>query len=97
MSPEIINKVMAFLCLYVLVIVAGGIMLSVTGVPLIDSFFSSFSCVSNTGLGAGVTGYGGSYDLISPVGKWILSLLMLTGRLEIFTVLVLLTPGFWHR
>ena len=68
-----------------------------TGVPLIDSFFSAFSCVSNTGLGAGVTGYGGSYDLIPAIGKWVLSLLMLTGRLEIFTVLVLLAPGFWRK
>lgn len=97
MTPEIINKVLAFLCLYVMVIVAGGTLLTLAGVPLIDSFFSAFSCVSNTGLGAGVTGYGGSYDLIPAIGKWILSMLMLTGRLEIFTVLVLLTPGFWRK
>ena len=97
MTPEIINKVLAFLCLYVMVIVAGGTLLTLAGVPLIDSFFSAFSCVSNTGLGAGVTGYGGSYDLIPAIGKWVLSLLMLTGRLEIFTVLVLLAPGFWRK
>ena len=97
MTPELINKVLAFLCLYVMVIVAGGTLLTVTGVPLIDSFFSAFSCVSNTGLGAGVTGYGGSYELIPSIGKWILSLLMLIGRLEIFTVLVLFVPGFWHK
>lgn len=97
MSPELINKVLAFLCLYVMVIIAGGTLLTIAGVPLIDSFFSAFSCVSNTGLGAGITGYGGSYELIPSVGKWILSLLMLTGRLEIFTVLVLFAPGFWHK
>jgi len=97
MSPELINKVLAFLCLYVMVIVAGGAFLTLTGVPLIDSFFSAFSCVSNTGLGAGITGYGGSYELIPAAGKWVLSLLMLTGRLEIFTVLVLFAPGFWRK
>lgn len=97
MTPELINKVLAFLCLYVMVIVAGGTLLTLTGVPLIDSFFSAFSCVSNTGLGAGVTGYGGSYELIPAAGKWILSLLMLTGRLEIFTVLVLFIPSFWRK
>jgi len=97
MTPELINKVLAFLSLYVLVIVAGGTLLTLVGVPLIDSFFSAFSCVSNTGLGAGITGYGGSYELIPSVGKWILSLLMLTGRLEIFTVLVIFAPGFWHK
>ena len=97
MTPELINKVLAFLCLYVMVIVAGGTLLTLTGVPLVDSFFSAFSCVSNTGLGAGVTGYGGSYELIPAAGKWILSLLMLTGRLEIFTVLVLFIPSFWSK
>ncbi len=97
MTPELINKVLAFLCLYVMVIVAGGTLLTLWGVPLIDSFFSAFSCVSNTGLGAGITGYGGSYELIPAGGKWILSLLMLTGRLEIFTVLVLFIPGFWRN
>jgi trk system potassium uptake protein TrkH len=53
--------------------------------------------VSNTGLGAGITGYGGSYDLIPSAGKWVLSLLMLVGRLEIFTVMVIFTPGFWKK
>lgn len=96
-SPDLVNKVIAFLCIYMLLIVAGGMALTACGVPLVDSFFSSFSCISNTGLGAGVTGYGNSYDILPDIAKWILSLLMLIGRLEIFTVLVLLTPAFWRR
>lgn len=97
MSSELVNKVIAFLCLYVMLIMVGGIALTATGIPLVDAFFSSFSCVSNTGLGAGVTGYGGSYDIISDAGKWILSFLMLCGRLELFTVLILFTPAFWRK
>lgn len=97
MSSELVNKVIAFLCLYVMLIMVGGIVLSATGIPLVDAFFSSFSCISNTGLGAGVTGYGGSYDIIPDVGKWILSFLMLCGRLELFTVLLLFTPAFWKK
>ncbi|MDE6527259.1 MAG: TrkH family potassium uptake protein [Muribaculaceae bacterium] len=96
-SPDLVNKVIAFLCIYMLLMVAGGMALTACGVPLVDSFFSSFSCISNTGLGAGVTGYGNSYDILPDTAKWILSLMMLTGRLEIFTVLVLLTPAFWRR
>lgn len=96
-SSGLVNKVIAFLCIYMLLIVAGGLILSVLDVPLIDAFFSSFSCVSNTGLGAGITGYGGSYGLIPDAGKWVLSLLMLIGRLEIFTVLLLFTSVFWHK
>lgn len=94
---EITDKVIAFLCIYVMVIMVGGIVLTAFDIPLVDAFFSAFSCVSNTGLGAGVTGYGGSYDLIPGTAKWVLSLLMLTGRLELFTVLILFTPGFWKK
>lgn len=96
-SSDIVSKVIAFLCIYVIVIMVGGIILTATGLPLIDSFFSSFSCVSNTGFGAGVTGYGGSFDIIPATGKWVLSLLMLIGRLELFTVLILFTRGFWTK
>ncbi len=96
-SPDLVGKVIAFLCIYMLLIVAGGLALTAFKVPLVDAFFSSFSCLSNTGLGAGITGYGNSYDILPDAGKWILSFQMLVGRLEIFTVLVLLTPAFWRR
>lgn len=94
MSPELVNKVGVFLCLYVLVIIAGGIILSAMGQSVHEAFFSAFSCVSNTGLA--ITD-NGSFAAISDGGKWVLSLLMLTGRLEVFTVLVLFTPTFWSK
>ena len=98
MAPEVVDKVIAFLCIYVMVIAVGGIMLTAMGLPFMDAFFSSFSCVSNTGLGAGVTGYGGGgYEIIPDIGKWILSFLMLIGRLEIFTILILFTRAFWKK
>ena len=96
-NPELVSKVIAFLCIYMLLMVFGGVALTACGVPIIDAFFSAFSCLSNTGLGAGVTGFGSSYDVLPDVAKWILSLLMLIGRLELFTVLVLFTPAFWRR
>ena len=96
-NPELVSKVIAFLCLYMLLVVLGGVALTACGVPLIDAFFSAFSCISNTGLGAGVTGYGQSFEIVPAAGKWILSLLMLTGRLEIFTILVLFLPSFWRK
>lgn len=96
-SPDLVNKVIAFLCIYMILVCAGGTALTAMGLPPVDSFFSAFSCLSNTGLGAGVTGYGSNYSLVPEAGKWLLSLLMLIGRLEIFTVLVLFVPGFWRR
>ncbi len=97
MPGHIVTKVIIFLCLYVMTFTVGGMILTACGVPVVDSFFSAFSCLSNIGLGAGFTGYGGDYDLIPDLGKWILSLLMLIGRLELFTVLILFSPGFWSK
>lgn len=94
-APDIVSKVIAFLCIYVLVILVGGIILTAIGLPLVDAFFSAFSCISNVGMGAGVTGYGSSFDIVPAAGKWVLSALMLIGRLELFTVLILFTRSFW--
>ena len=94
---DTVMKVTAFLCLYVLIIAVGGLALTAMGMPLVDAFFSSFTCISNTGLTAGVTGYGGTFAIVPDAGKWLLSFIMLTGRLEIFTVLLLFLPGFWKK
>ncbi|MDE6466568.1 MAG: TrkH family potassium uptake protein, partial [Duncaniella sp.] len=67
------------------------------GNPLVVSVFSSLNCISNTGLASGVTGYGGSFALVPDSGKWLLAFIMLTGRLELFTVLVIFTPSFWKK
>jgi len=96
-NPDLVNKVIAFLCLYMILVCIGGTLLTAMGLPPVDSFFSAFSCLSNTGLGSGVTGYGGGYSLVPTAGKWLLALLMLIGRLELFTVLLLFVPSFWHR
>ncbi len=94
---DTVSKVVAFLCLYVLIIAVAGILLTALGLPLIDSFFSAFSCISNTGLGTSVTGFGGDYTMVPDSGKWLLALVMMIGRLELFTVLILFTPAFWKK
>lgn len=96
-SPEIVNKVMVFLSLYIGIIIVGGALLTVCGASLGDAYFSAFACVSNSGLDAAISQNGGAYAQISDAGKWVLSFLMLTGRLEIFTILVILTPRFWSK
>lgn len=92
-----VAKVIAFLCIYVLVIIAGTVLLAAMGVPVADCLFSTFSCVCNTGFTTDLTGYGDNMTIIPDAGKWILSLLMLIGRLEIFTVLIIFTPDFWVK
>lgn len=58
---------------------------------------ASIACIGNIGPGLGDVGPVHSYASIPSVGKWFLSFLMLLGRLELFTVLVLLTPFFWKK
>lgn len=94
-SPELVAKVMAFLWLYLGLILGGGVLLVLMGMPISDSLFASLSCVGNTGLGAGITSE--SFAVVPTAGKWLMSFLMLVGRLEIFTILVILTPGFWKK
>ena len=66
-------------------------------VPVFDAFFSSMSMAGNGGLGIGVTGIGGSYANLPSLSKWVMSFLMLVGRLELFTVLILFTKDFWSK
>lgn len=96
-TPEHTNEIIAFLLVYTGLILFGGILLSALDFPIVDAFFSSISCASNNGLGAGVTGVTGSYDFVPSVGKWVMSFLMLAGRLEIFALIMLVTPSFWKK
>ena len=96
-SPELINKVMVFLGLYVMLIIAGTIVMASFDIPLVDSFYSSMSCVTNANFSATITDFSSSYTDLPAVCKWFMTILMLTGRLEVFTVLVILTPTFWNK
>lgn len=95
--PHVLYKTLSFLFLYAIIIIIGGTALSLIGLPIADSFFACLQAISNTGLGTDVTGINGDYSLIPDSAKWILSFIMLTGRLEIYTVILVLTPGFWKR
>lgn len=97
LNAETVNKVVAFLGLYILIVMLGGVVISAFGVPMFDAFFSSFSCMCNTGLDSVITGYGSTYIFMPPGAKWVLAALMLIGRLEVFTVLILLSRAFWSN
>ena len=97
MSPDIVAKVVAFLCFFAMVIVGGAILLTMLGVPLLESFFASMSAVTNSGYDSDVIGQSQAFVTVPSAGHWILSALMLIGRLELFTVLILITPSFWRK
>lgn len=96
-SYEIVMKVLAFIAIYFLVIFIGGFLLTVLGVPFNESFFYSLSAISNAGIGTEVQDGVSCFSMIPDAAKWILSFVMLTGRLELYTVLLLFTPVFWKK
>ena len=94
---SVVQKTLAFLFVYIMVILVGGTILVIMGLPLKDSFFVCLSAISNTGLGTDITGIGGNFALIPNGAKWLLSFIMLVGRLELFTILLLFVPSFWRK
>jgi trk system potassium uptake protein TrkH len=96
-SQEIIFKVMAFFLIYVLTLVAGTVVMSLLGLDFQTAIGASVATVGNIGPGLGGVGPIENYAFIPAFGKWVLSFLMLLGRLELFTVLILLSPTFWRR
>lgn len=93
----LVSKVIAFLCLYFVVIIVGTLILMLLGQTPGHSFFSVFSCVSNSGISAGDVVYGNDFSALSEPAKCVLSFIMLIGRLELFTILILMTRAFWKR
>jgi trk system potassium uptake protein TrkH len=95
--PEIISNVQAFFILYILIFVLSSIILSVSGLDFLTSIGASATCLGNVGPGIGTVGPVSNFSHLPDLTKILLSLLMLIGRLELFTVLVLFSPSFWRR
>ncbi len=94
----IVEKVLAFLSIYVAVMVFIAVILTLFGMPAFDALFNSLSAISNIGFGYGeMTGGDDKFAMIPGVCKWLLAIEMMIGRLEVFTVLALLTPSFWKK
>jgi trk system potassium uptake protein len=96
-AQDTIFKVMAFFQLYILIFIAGVMGLSFLGIDFITAVGASISALGNIGPGLGQVGPVGNYGYMPDAGKWLLTILMLLGRLELFTVLILFSRSFWKR
>jgi trk system potassium uptake protein TrkH len=94
-SPRVIDAVWGFFALYVASYTVMYLALAATGLDLMTAFSSVAAAMNNLGPGLGAVS--SNYAAINDPAKWILCFGMLLGRLEIFTLLVLLSPGFWRR
>ncbi len=97
MIPEnTVTNIIAFIVLYLLIFASGVFALTILGENIDTAIGAVASTLGNVGPGLGNVGPVENYSGISVTGKWILSFLMMTGRLEIYTVIVLFMPDFWR-
>jgi trk system potassium uptake protein TrkH len=95
-TGRIITHIMNFLLIYLLIFVLGSGVLSLMGYDLLTSFGAVATSLGNVGPGIGLVGPVNNFAFFSPAAKIFLSFIMLLGRLELFTILILFTPFFWR-
>ncbi|MBU2506275.1 MAG: TrkH family potassium uptake protein [Bacteroidetes bacterium] len=92
---EIISNVMAFFLFYIFIFVIGTMVMSLVGLDFLSAMGSVATSIGNVGPAIGSVGPSFNFSHIPDFGKWFLSFLMLMGRLELFTVLLIFSPAFW--
>lgn len=97
MAPTLLSTVLAFTTLFTLIVFVSTLILLAMGIDFTESIGVVVSSIGNTGPGLGAFGPAYSWNALPDAAKWLSSLLMLLGRLELFTVLLLFTPDFWKR
>jgi len=95
-AAHIAGNVMVIFLVYLAVVMVGILLLMLSGINATESIGATIACITGYGPGLGTSGGFGCYAAFTPVAKWICALLMLMGRLECMTVLVLLLPSFWR-
>ncbi|MBA4790063.1 MAG: TrkH family potassium uptake protein [Pseudomonadota bacterium] len=97
-ADDVVASVLGYIFLYFATFLVAGVVLNAMGLDLRTAFSASISCLSNSGPGLGpIVGPASNYSSLPDPAIWVLTLVMLLGRLEILTILVLLLPSFWSR
>ena len=94
-SDEVVRNTLGFSLIYLSVFVLTAFVLTAFNLDLLSAIGASASAIGNVGPAFGAFGPTDSYALLHPIGKWMLTICMLLGRLEIFTIMVLFSRTFW--
>jgi trk system potassium uptake protein TrkH len=95
--PETMASIWGFFILYLSLTIIASILMTFLGLDMITAFSSVAATIGNVGPGFGAVNAASTYSEIPSLGKWILSFCMLAGRLEIYTVIILIIPEFWKK
>jgi trk system potassium uptake protein TrkH len=94
---RLVFSVLAFIFLYFMTVVTLTFLQLMSGMDFVSAFTSIIACINNAGPGLGSVGPAQNYAGLSVFQHWVCIVAMLAGRLEIFTLLIVLTPGFWRK
>ena len=97
MDESVLSGVSSYFFTYMAILTVAIVIIAFNGMDLVTTFTSVVASISNIGPGLGAVGPYGSYADLSILSKFVLSFVMLFGRLEIFPMLILFTPSFWKR
>lgn len=96
-ANDIISNVLAFFLFYIFVFVVGTIIMSLIGLDFLTAMGATATSLGNVGPAIAGVGPTLNFANVPDIGKWVLSFLMLMGRLELFTVLIIFSPAFWQK
>jgi trk system potassium uptake protein TrkH len=94
---NVIFAVLAFAMLFGSTIVVVTLLLAISGADIITAFSAALACVTNMGPGLGAVGPASTYAVLNDFQTWVCTFAMLLGRLELFTMFVVMTPSFWRQ
>ncbi|MEA3283057.1 MAG: TrkH family potassium uptake protein [Euryarchaeota archaeon] len=98
MVPQgVMEGILSFFILYIFIFAVASLILSIFGMDIVSATSAAATALGNVGPGFNIIGPAANFDGVHPIGKLVLILCMWIGRLEIFTVLVLLIPDFWRK
>jgi trk system potassium uptake protein TrkH len=97
-DDKFMSSIISFIYLYIIIFFLITALLSLSGLDFITSISAAATSISNVGPGLGtIIGPNGNFSQLSDFSKWVLSLGMILGRLELFAILVLFLPSFWQK
>lgn len=94
---DVVNNIVSFVFLYLLIFLFGSIFLLTQNMDFISSTSAVAATLGNIGPGFGMVGPAMNYADLTTAAKWVLSVFMILGRLEIYTILILVMPAFWDN
>ena len=96
-SENTLSNTYVFLSIFLIITIASSIVLMLCGISPSEAFGCSLASIANVGPALGGFGPSETYAVLPDFAKWVLSIVMLIGRLELFTILILFLPSFWRK